>query len=375
MIPEAIPAAQRRSPCRGPPTGSCNDDVVLSHVRRIGPVPAVAVVLVAALAAPPPAAAHGPVPDEPPSIANLVFGWTFEPFVVLPLVVAAWAWLAAVRRVDRDHPGNPVPRRRTASFLAGLGAIAVALLSGLAAYDTTLFSAHMVQHILLGFVAAPLIVLAGPITLVLRVASPGTRRRWILPLLHSRVVRAISHPVVAFVVFTVVMWGSHFSPLFDAALESPFVHELEHALYLGAALLFWWPALGVDPSPWRLPPAGRTMYVFLQMPLNTFLAVAILFATVPLYAHYASLEAPWLPDALADQQLAGAIMWLIGDAIFLSAVFGLVALWLRREEAATAATDRRADADRARIREREAVLAERVAMQRGSTTDGEPSSG
>lgn len=321
-------------------------------------------VLVSALILAPSVAAHGTVPGEPPTAGSLLLGWTFEPAVVLALVLAAWVWLTWVRRVDAGHPANPVPRRRTLTFLAGLAAIAVALLSGIGRYDTTLFSVHMVQHVLLVLVAAPLIVLSAPVTLALRASTPRFRRGVLLPILHSRVVRAISHPVVAWLIFAAVMWAAHFSPLFDAALEDPLIHDLEHGLFLFAGLLFWWPALGVDPAPWRMAPPVRAMYVFLQMPQNTFLAVAISFATVPLYRHYATLGEAWLPSALADQQVAGAIMWLAGDAIFLLAVIGLVAVWMRADERGQAREDQRADAAREAIREREARLAERLGRER-----------
>ena len=117
-----------------------------------------------------PALAHGPVPTEPPTAASLLLGWTFEPLPTLAIVVAVGWWLWAVRRVDAAHPANPVPRRRTVAFLAGMLALAFALLSGIDRYDTTLFSIHMVQHVLLMLVAAPLLALAAPITLILRVS-------------------------------------------------------------------------------------------------------------------------------------------------------------------------------------------------------------
>src|SRR5439155_27357025 len=143
--------------------------------------------------------------------------------------------------------------------------------------------------------------------------SPGpVRRRWILPVLHSRVVRVLTHPVVAWLVFASVMWGTHFSPLFNESLENPLLHQLEHALYLTAALLFWWPVLGADPAPWRLPYPVRALYAFLQMPQNTFLALAIYSSSNVLYAHYATLQRTWGPAPLEDQQLAGGLMWVIG---------------------------------------------------------------
>ncbi|HET7703026.1 MAG TPA: cytochrome c oxidase assembly protein [Candidatus Limnocylindrales bacterium] len=318
----------------------------------------------ALLLAAPSALAHGEVPAGPPTVTGLLLGWSLEPLVVLGLLGAGGAWLALVRRVDRAHPASPVPRRRSVAFLGGLAAIAVALLSGIEAYDTTLFSVHMVQHLVLTLVAAPLLALGAPITTLLRAATPATRRRVILPILHSRVLRVVGFPVVAWLAFAAVMWGSHFSPLFDASLESPVVHDLEHALYLGAGLLFWWPAVGLDPSPWRMAHPVRLMYVFLQMPQNTFLAVTILGSGVPLYAHYATLTRSWGPSPLEDQQIAGSLMWLGGDLLFLAALAAILAGWMRHEQRGAAAGDRRVDRERALLREREARLAERVAGER-----------
>jgi putative copper resistance protein D len=320
--------------------------------------------LLAPFAAPGLVLAHGPVPPEPPSAAGLLLGWSVEPAVALPLLVAAVAWWRLAARVNRAHPANPVPIRRSVPFLAGLATIAIALMSGIDRWDTTLFSVHMVQHILLTLVAAPLIALGAPITLLLRAATPNVRHRLILPILHSRVMRVVSFPVVAWIVFAGVTWGTHFSPLFDASLEDPLIHDLEHALYLGAGLLFWWPAVGLDPSPWRMPHPVRAMYVFLQMPQNTFLAVTILNASAVLYPHYATLARTWGPSALDDQRMAGGIMWITGDILFLAAVFALLAGWMRHEGEREAQVDRRLDRERAALREREAVLAERLAAER-----------
>ena len=318
--------------------------------------------------------AHGVVDVPPPDPGGLVLGWTWEPGVTIALAAAAVGWLALVRRVDRAHPRNPVPGHRTAAWMAGLATLAVALLSGIARYDTTLFSVHMVQHILLTLVAPPLLALAAPITLLLRASSPAVRRRWILPVLHSRVVRLVAFPVVAWGVFAAVMWASHFSPLFDAALENPLVHELEHALYLGAGLLFWWPAVAADPGPWRMSHPVRAMYVFLQMPQNTFLAVALLSAPAPLYEHYVTLDRAWGPTPLEDQQAAAGIMWFVGDLLFLLPIMALVAAWMRHEDRRTAHADRRADVARAAIREREVALAERRGEEAAQPGGGAASS-
>jgi putative copper resistance protein D len=328
--------------------------------RSLGAVGAV----VASMAVASPAFAHGPVPVGPPTADSLLLGWTFEPLPTLGLIAVIVWWLWAVRRVNAVHPANPVPRRRTVAFLAGMTALAFALLSGIALYDTSLFSIHMVQHVLIMLVAAPLLALAAPITLVLRLSSSATRHRWILPVLHSHIVRVIGHPVVAWVTFAAIMWTTHFSPLFNASLEDPVLHDLEHSLFLAGALLFWWPAVALDPAPWRMGHPARIGYLFTQMTQNTFLAVVILNATVVLYPHYATLVRPWGMAAIDDQRLAAGVMWIAGDAIFLTAILAVVAGWMKAEARDEARADRRADEELARIRVRERRLAERLADER-----------
>jgi putative copper resistance protein D len=260
-----------------------------------------------------------------------------------------------------------VPRIRAACWLLGLGAILVALQSPIEAYDTTLFSLHMVQHILLTLVGPPLLALGAPITLLLRAVRPETRRRVVLPILHSLPVRIVTFPLVTWLLFALAMWGTHFSPIFNQSLEEPSVHQLEHAFYLVAGCLFWWPVVALDPSPWRMSEPARILYTFLQMPQNSFLGLAIISATAPLYAHYATLARDWGPPVLEDQMMAGALMWVVGDVVFLIAILGIVLSWMRREERETRAADAREDLARAALRERESRLAERLARERGES--------
>ena len=308
--------------------------------------------LAAAALATLPGAALGHVtdiaPPEPtPWIA--LTSWAFEPFALVGILVAAALYLMGVRWVDRAHPANPVPRRRIVAWLGGLGAIAVALFSCLDVYATSLFSVHMVQHLLLAMVGAPLLLLGAPITLLLRVASSETRQHRILPVLQSRPVRAISHPVVGWLALAVVLWASHFSPLFGAALDDPGIHALEHALYLGAGLLFWWPIVGADPHPYRMGHGMRFGYALLAMPLNSFLGLVLFATPVVLYEHYASLQRIWGPTPLEDQQLAGGIMWAAGDLIFLVPLLFLTLAWFRAEEEKGRLHDEKLDRERARL--------------------------
>jgi putative copper resistance protein D len=270
----------------------------------------------------------------PPDLESFLLWWRLDPQVTIPLLVAGAAYLWAVRRVNAAHPANPVPVDRPLFWFAGLAAIAIALLSGIKRYDSELFSVHMVQHLLILF-GAGMLVLGAPVTLLLRAATPAIRERWILPVLRSRPVKVMAHPVVAWLLFTMFMWGSHVSPLYGLMLENDFVHNLSHALYLGTALLFWWPVTGRDPTPWRMPYPARIGYLFLQMPVNSFLGVVILFSDRVLYPYYLTTGRTWPPTPLEDQQLAGAIMWGVGDLGFLISIFVVVAAWMRSEEAAT----------------------------------------
>ena len=303
-----------------------------------------------------PALAHGPVPASPPSPASLVLGWHFEPAVALPLIAVAIWWWRMLDGIDRRHPDHPVSGRQRWAFLAGLAAVAVALQSGIARYDTTLFSLHMVQHLLLTLIAPPLLALGAPITQLLRASSPRNRQRLIVPFLHSRVMSVLTHPILAWILFAGVMWGTHFSSIFNASLEDPFTHDLEHIAYLTVGLLFWWPVIGLDPAPRRMSYPVRIGYVFLQMPQNSFLAMTILFASGPLYAHYATLGAPYGIDALTDQRTAAAIMWIVGDVVFILETLLVLGAWMRSESRTQGATDRQADTELAAIREREVAL-------------------
>ncbi|MEA2675935.1 MAG: hypothetical protein QOJ81_76 [Chloroflexota bacterium] len=303
-------------------------------------------VLSAWLLAAGPALAHGVAPVPANGLAVLL-AWSPEAHVLLPLVAAALIYRWAVGVVNRGHPDNPVPRYRLAAWYLGLLVLLIALASPVATYDTTLFAVHMGQHLLMVMVAAPLLAMGAPITLLLRVASPETRQRFVLPVLHSRPVRILAFPVVAWVVFAAVMWASHFSSLFDAALDDDLIHLAEHALYLGTALLFWWPVVGADPSPWRLPHPARVAYLFLGMPQSSFLGLAIFSAPEPLYAHYVTLVRSWGPTPLVDQQWAGGLMWAGGDAAFLVAMIVALWVWLRAEERAGRIADEKLDRDAA----------------------------
>ena len=168
-------------------------------------------------------------------------------------------------------------------------------------------------------------------TLLLRVANARVRQRWLLPLLHSRFVRYTAFPAVAWLIFAAVMVITHFSPLYDLALEDPFVHDLEHFLFLASGALFWWPVVAADPVPKRMRHGARLVYLGAMVPLASAVGLAIYFAASPLYEHYATLNRSWGPSALVDQQVGGLIMWAVGDVILMLAFALVLADWMRAD--------------------------------------------
>lgn len=282
-----------------------------------------------------------------PTFPAVLGRWEIAPLFMVSLVIAVWLYVAGVMRVNRQHPDSKVPRKRHVCFGIGVGALVIALISPLGAYDDTLFSLHMVQHLLIMDVAAPFLLLAAPLTLILRASTPSFRKRIVLPILHSRVVRAVSFPVVAWFVYAAVLWGSHYSGLYEESLVNNWVHNGEHLVYLAAAMLFWWQAIGIDPAPWRIPHPVRVVYVFLFMPQMAWLGLAFYGSDHVFYAHYANLARTWGPSPLLDQQAAGAVMWLIGDTLSGCWVAYMIYRWVKHEEVATRRRDRELDREKA----------------------------
>lgn len=307
----------------------------------------VSIAVIAALA-PSSALAHGAAPE--PSAWNFLTRWEFDPIFILITGFSLWMYFSAVRQVNRVHVRSPWARKRSVYFVSGVAVMVFAVASPPASYDTTLFSVHMVQHLLLTMVAAPLMLLGTPITLALRAAAPDVRKRVLLPFLHSSFVRAVTFPVFPWLLFTFVLWGSHFTPLYNDALDHVWLHRVEHVAYLGAALLFWWEVIGIDPTPWRMHHAVRALYVFLAMPLNSWLAVSIYSSDHVLYGHYESLVRTWGPAPLLDQQLAGVVMWVFGDMMFLITLGAIIAAWVKQDERDAKRQDRELARQRAMSR-------------------------
>lgn len=312
-------------------------------IRRLVPGSAVGL---ASLVVPAVVGAHGADASLPTDPLGLMFAWQFDVPMILGLALATWAYFAAMRLVNRAHPSNRWPVRRTVAFLVAIGALAVALLSAIDALSDDLLTVHMIQHLLLVSVAAPLLAASGIGTLALRVASPELRKGVLLPFLHSRFVSAVTFPVVGALAFVFVLWGSHFSELYNLALVDEGVHAFEHLLYLGIAALFWWPLLSPDPIRWRLHPGAKVGALLIQLPPMSFLAVLILSASRPLYPAYLGRPEQFGIDVLTDQQIAGSLMWVFNDFAFLIPAGFLFLKFVRHEEQEAKRVDARLDRTR-----------------------------
>jgi putative membrane protein len=253
-----------------------------------------------------------------PSLTEVFGHWTFEPVPMLlaafALVLYGWAATRAVRRW---------PAARATAFAAGVAALVFALGSGLDTYGDRLLSIHMVQHLVLTLVAAPLLILGRPLDLALR-ALHGERRRGLARVVSGRPAQVLGSPPVAWSVFAVVMLVSHVPAVYQAAVRHDALHELEHALYVGSALLFWWPLLGTPRH--RLGMVGRLLYVMAAMPLMGVIGVALDESRRLVYPVYAEPARALHLSALADQARAGAIMWAGGTVVMAAAA--LVIAWL-----------------------------------------------
>jgi putative membrane protein len=223
-----------------------------------------------------------------------------------PGLLAGWAMLYAIgmRRARR------VRWKAVLAFAAGMLVAAAATLSPLHAAGRASFSWHMVEHTILMSAAAPLIVLGRPLVALLW----ATPRAWRRPVGR---IAALGRPLSGALVYAAVLWLWHLPPLFDAVTRSEALHTLQHTTMLAASLAWWWSLLRGS--------AGTALAsIFITSMHSSFLGALLTVSPLPLYASY--------PD-LADQQLAGLIMWVPAGTVHLAAAIGFAARWLKQAEA------------------------------------------
>ncbi len=287
------------------------------------------------------------VSDLPPFSAASVFTeWGVDPFLFVVTVWVVGLYLFGVW-VLRSR-GDSWPVGRTISFVVlGMGSFYFATSSGLAAYDTVLLSAHMVQHMVLSMMVPLFLALGAPVTLALR-TLPARPRRWLLSVLHSRAARVLTFAPLTFVLFVVSPWALYFSGWYDASLRSAFVHEMMHVHLVLVGALFFWPLVGIDPIPGRVAYPFRLLLIFLTLPFHAFLGVTImgqeeLIAGEWYQALHRFPGLSWLASPAADQHLAGGILWGSGDLIGLTFFGVLFVQWARQSMQEARREDRRLD--------------------------------
>ena len=257
----------------------------------------------------------------------------------MPIVLGVLIVLAAGLYLRGARARRGWPWWRTALFLLGLAALVAALASPIETIALQLFSVHMVQHMLLLTVAAPLLLLGAPVRPLLRGLPLSVRRGVIRAVARNTAFRALVHllrsPLAAAALYVVGLYAWHVPALYDAALESPTVHLVEHTWFLATALLFW--SVVIDPIPFRatLPYAARIPFLLLVgAAQNTILGGLLAFSDRAFYAPYLTTTQAYGMDPATDQRLGGAIMWVPGDLIFLAAASLSFFLWLQSEEQA-----------------------------------------
>ena len=249
--------------------------------------------------------------------------WSLRPEVVLPLLALAGLYALGHSRLTR-RARRSVAARRPVLMLAGLAALALALLSPLDGLADTLFVAHMVQHMLLIMVAAPALLLAEPFPIVVWALPAAARlrvRRFITRASAlGRLWRTATAMPVAWIVFACLLWGWHVPRAYDAALSSRWLHDLEHATFFVGAIVFWSPVIHIAPRFRPAPPyALRVVYLVLAAFQTAALGLVLTLAPAVLYRSYAGG-----PGALEDQMWGGVVMWGLGGLIDMIAVLVLV---------------------------------------------------
>jgi putative membrane protein len=264
--------------------------------------------------------------------------------VLLPLLAVVALYGSGVARLwRRAGAGRGVSPWQAAAFGGGWLALFVALLTPLDALSTALFSAHMVQHLLLILVAAPLLVLARPLAALAWGLPPALARRlargWLGRPALPRLAGWIAAPAIAWSLHAAAISVWHAPLLYEWALADEMAHALEHAAFLASGLLFWWALIH---GRGRAASYGASaLYVFAMALVSTLLGALITFAPAPWYASYSETTAAWGLSPLADQQLAGAIMWVPPGIVYLGTALALLVAWLRAVETRVAAREAR----------------------------------
>lgn len=276
------------------------------------------------------APAHPLSPDQP-----FWRVWPLQPTFLIPTLLAALLYARGLSRWPQRSRAHPW--WRTALFYGGLLTMVLSVNTPLHAISEHHFSAHMTQHLLIMTVGVPLVLLGAPTTPILRGLPRMLRHNVLSPLVADPIVRgvfrALTHPMTALVVFSVVMISWHLVPgWYDYAAEHEGVHEVQHLSFVISAGLFWWNV--IDPAPLHAPIGYllRIVYVIAQATVQSILGAFITLAGEPLYHFYERATPIFHISPIDDQQLGGLIMWVPGQTISLAVIAVLFGVWYVQSE-------------------------------------------
>jgi putative copper resistance protein D len=279
----------------------------------------------------------------PPLSGSQFFTTQFD-FVPVAMIVAALGlYLWGVRRNNALHPRHRWPVGRTVAWIAALCTTAVGIFSFVGVYDGELFWDHMVQHLILIMVAAPLFAVASPLRLAFGSTS-GTAHFVVTEALRSRVATFFGNPIVAFILYAIVIPVSHLTIWYNYTLTQENVHNAEHLVFLLVGYLFWRQIFGNDPNVHRLHPALQFFYLFLAIPIDTFTGLSLAGATHELFPAYLATHRTWGPSLVVDLHVGGDIMWVVGDTLMLWPMIPVALRWMHMEERKAVRIDAELDA-------------------------------
>ena len=255
-----------------------------------------------------------------PSVYQAVLrSWSIPPAATLAIVLSALIYLRGWWLLRRAGSPN-IPPWRAATFLLGLVSLWVALASPMDVFNSFVLTAHMLQHIVLMMVTPPLILLGAPLVPMVRGLPIFAAREFAGPFLNwpaaKRVGSTLTNPVFALLLMGVAMFAWHTPALYELALRSSAWHQTEHACFLVASLIFWWPVVQPWPSKAQWPRWAMVPYLLIADLQNTALSAILVFSDRVLYPSYSAVPRLFGFSALEDQVAAGAIMWVVGSVAF-----------------------------------------------------------
>ena len=259
---------------------------------------------------------------------RLADDWSWPPFVLIPLLMAAVLYGVGITKMLRRTTRRRSLLRQLLWFALGWGSLVIALDSPLHELGEQLFWVHMTQHEILMLISAPLLILGQPLIVFLW-AFPGAWREAAASVGRLEIFRKsweiASAPLSAWMVSALALWIWHVPFLFDQTLRSDWIHAAQHTTFLGTALIFWWPLVNRTPS---LGYGAGLVYVFTTILHTSVLGALLTFAPRPWYSSYVATAPAWHLSALEDQQIGGLIMWIPAGTLLLIVALVLLVRWM-----------------------------------------------